>query len=529
MATTDTERMDRRSRRRHGVAPARCRPAPGWEPWSCRPTTAEHPGFAGATQGRSRPPRRGRGAGRGRPRPRPAPRSTPRSSRARTTAAPGRARRRSSTPVSPGSSSAWSIPTPRWQARASRPGRAPASRSRSASRADEVERQLAPYLDAPPHRPSVRRAQAGRDARRAHRRPGRHRPVDHRAPRPASTPTACGPTATPSLVGAGTVRADDPAPHRPAPRRRAGRGLRPAPAGRPRPGARGGEGAPALELDGSPAEVLDELGRRGVAAAAGRGRRRRGPRTSTRPGWSTATSSTWRRRSSVATTPAACSPAPACRPSPTSGGGASTPSPARAPTCASIWCPVLGMGLRPPIRARPRRPDDVHRNRRGARLGRLARRRRLRIDADTVLDDVAMGDSIAVNGCCLTVVAWGTDDGRRGGRPTSSTRPTPAPAWGPRPGDPVNLERPVRLEDRLGGHLVQGHVDARRQIVDRRARPAGPHAARAAPLRGREGLDHRRRRQPDRGRAARRRLHRRPHPPHRRGHHPRAQGPRATR
>ncbi len=44
------------------------------------------------------------------------------------------------------------------------------------------------------------------------------------------------------------------------------------------------------------------------------------------------------------------------------------------------------------------------------------------------------------------------------------------------PGDPVNLERPVRLEDRLGGHLVQGHVDAVGEIVVAGARSAGPHA-----------------------------------------------------
>ena len=59
---------------------------------------------------------------------------------------------------------------------------------------------------------------------------------------------------------------------------------------------------------------------------------------------------------------------------------------------------------------------------------------RLRIAATTVLDDVELGASIAVNGCCLTVVGLGR--GRRaGGRPTSSTRPTPAPRSAPwRPG-----------------------------------------------------------------------------------------------
>ena len=75
-----------------------------------------------------------------------------------------------------------------------------------------------------------------------------------------------------------------------------------------------------------------------------------------------------------------------------------------------------------------------------------------------------MGASIAVNGTCLTVVGW--DRARAGGRPTSSTRPSPAPRsarW--QPGHRVNLERPVRLSDRLGGHLVQGHVDGVGEIV----------------------------------------------------------------
>ncbi len=123
---------------------------------------------------------------------------------------------------------------------------------------------------------------------------------------------------------------------------------------------------------------------------------------------------------------------------------------------------------------------------------------RLRIGAETVLDGVALGDSIAVNGCCLTVVAW--DDGWWEADVTEETfARTGLGALAP--GDPVNLERPVRLQDRLGGHLVQGHVDGVGQVV----RPA-PDLEVALPadlraLRGREGLDHRRRRQPHRGRA----------------------------
>jgi riboflavin synthase len=81
---------------------------------------------------------------------------------------------------------------------------------------------------------------------------------------------------------------------------------------------------------------------------------------------------------------------------------------------------------------------------------------RVRLAANKVLADVQMGASIAVNGCCLTVVAWG-DDWWEADVSAETFRRTSLGSL--RPGDPVNLERPVRLEDRLGGHLVQGHVD----------------------------------------------------------------------
>ena len=89
---------------------------------------------------------------------------------------------------------------------------------------------------------------------------------------------------------------------------------------------------------------------------------------------------------------------------------------------------------------------------------------RLRIAARTVLDGVGIGDSTAVNGCCLTVVAFDVDAGWWDADVSDETfARTNLGALGP--GDPVNLERPVRLEDRLGGHLVQGHVDAVGEIV----------------------------------------------------------------
>jgi riboflavin synthase len=90
-------------------------------------------------------------------------------------------------------------------------------------------------------------------------------------------------------------------------------------------------------------------------------------------------------------------------------------------------------------------------------LGTVASRRgqRLRIEARTVLEDVTLGASIAVNGCCLTVVGWDADAGWWEADVVDETYARHR----------VNLERPVRLSDRLGGHLVQGHVDGVGEIL----------------------------------------------------------------
>ena len=70
------------------------------------------------------------------------------------------------------------------------------------------------------------------------------------------------------------------------------------------------------------------------------------------------------------------------------------------------------------------------------------------------LTDVALGDSIAVNGCCLTVIA------RKGKLfEADVSAETLACTTGFAPGTPVNLEKALRLADRLGGHLMTGHVD----------------------------------------------------------------------
>lgn len=85
----------------------------------------------------------------------------------------------------------------------------------------------------------------------------------------------------------------------------------------------------------------------------------------------------------------------------------------------------------------------------------LAGGQRITIDtAGLGLDDVALGDSIAVDGCCLTVVE------RAGGRASFDVSlESIARTAGFDLGRKVNLEKALRLSDRLGGHLVSGHVD----------------------------------------------------------------------
>jgi len=90
---------------------------------------------------------------------------------------------------------------------------------------------------------------------------------------------------------------------------------------------------------------------------------------------------------------------------------------------------------------------------------------RLRVKCSEVLSDVELGASIAVNGCCLTVVDWDIGSGHFEADVTEESFAR-TQLGDLKPGDPVNLERPVRLADRLGGHLVQGHVDAVGVIVE---------------------------------------------------------------
>lgn len=83
---------------------------------------------------------------------------------------------------------------------------------------------------------------------------------------------------------------------------------------------------------------------------------------------------------------------------------------------------------------------------------------RLVIDAaGLAVEDIALGESVAVNGCCLTVVAHA---GRELAFDVSRESLACTTLGELSPGDRVNLERALCLGDRLGGHLVSGHVDA---------------------------------------------------------------------
>jgi len=115
--------------------------------------------------------------------------------------------------------------------------------------------------------------------------------------------------------------------------------------------------------------------------------------------------------------------------------------------------------------------------------GATADETRLRVEAE-LLGEVTRGESIAVDGVCLTAIG---DD--RGGFDAVVSPETLAKTTlgARRAGDQVNLERPLRIGDRIGGHLVQGHVDAVGRVIavepegsGRRLRIAFPEALGAA-------------------------------------------------
>jgi riboflavin synthase len=95
---------------------------------------------------------------------------------------------------------------------------------------------------------------------------------------------------------------------------------------------------------------------------------------------------------------------------------------------------------------------------------------RLTVRARAVLEDAAPGDSICVNGCCLTVVSTSSTDGGEADLFTADVMAETLEKTGLgalAPGERVNLERAVTAGTRLGGHLVQGHVDGVGHVVRR--------------------------------------------------------------
>jgi len=91
--------------------------------------------------------------------------------------------------------------------------------------------------------------------------------------------------------------------------------------------------------------------------------------------------------------------------------------------------------------------------------------RRLTIAWPGLPEPLALGESVAVNGCCLTVVAA---EGERFDVQAGPETLLRTNLGGTVAGDRVNLERSLRVGDRLGGHFVQGHVDATAALRERR-------------------------------------------------------------
>ncbi len=97
---------------------------------------------------------------------------------------------------------------------------------------------------------------------------------------------------------------------------------------------------------------------------------------------------------------------------------------------------------------------------------------RLVLRCAEVVRDASIGDSIAVNGCCLTITSLGDGAGGTGFAADLMQETLRATALGALVADaPVNLERAMSVGQRFGGHLVQGHVDAIGEVAGREELP----------------------------------------------------------
>lgn len=99
----------------------------------------------------------------------------------------------------------------------------------------------------------------------------------------------------------------------------------------------------------------------------------------------------------------------------------------------------------------------------GVRMG--SQSGEIHLQASKVLEDTQLGDSIAVNGVCLTVTRM-TGDGFTADVMPETLRRTNLGQL--KPGDPVDLERAMAADGRFGGHLVSGHIDGTGRIVEQR-------------------------------------------------------------
>ena len=140
---------------------------------------------------------------------------------------------------------------------------------------------------------------------------------------------------------------------------------------------------------------------------------------------------------------------------------------------------------------------------------------RIRIDT-TLANELTPGDSLAVNGVCLTVVTAGGDDVEMDVSPQTGRVTTLGTVAA---GTVVNLERSLRAGARLGGHFVQGHVDATGTIETLKPRgglslAGGPIPVVSRSIHRTERVDCGRRDQPDGRRPGQRAIQRANHPVH---------------
>jgi riboflavin synthase len=100
------------------------------------------------------------------------------------------------------------------------------------------------------------------------------------------------------------------------------------------------------------------------------------------------------------------------------------------------------------------------------KMGRVVRRRAGRLEIEGAPAKISIGDSVAVNGACLTVVS---SKGRVMGFDVSEETFRRTDLGGLKPGDGVNLETAARVGDTLGGHIVLGHIDGTGAIASRKS------------------------------------------------------------